>query len=135
MLLLGKATPRYVQFVFATYFCEQTGHKQLCGLLGKKYFNILEGHTTNFSMLRKITTQEFGHKVSLFNTTADLSIWRNLVTTFDDIAFAQSYIPYLCLVLLYDTSYFRNSSDDEIVQKQEEYKFSSSFKGIKIDSC
>ena len=136
LLLLGKNTPLYVQFVLATYFCASTGQDQLSSLLGKKYCHILEHQATNRHILRKITASEFCHNVPLFNTTADLSIWEKLLKTYANIALDLPSVPHLCLILLYDTNFSMSSHIPDNVYKTQgnQQNFSDSLKGKKLIS-
>ena len=134
MLLLGKNTPLYVQFVFASYFCKTTGHEQLSTLLGNKYFTTLEDQNTSCHVLKKISASEFIHSVELFNSTANHASWKNLLDSFKQIKIDKKYIPYLCVLILYDTknSIFGNSQNDEfsLSSKIVQPKFEDSLKGI-----
>lgn len=140
LLLLGKNTPLYVQFIIATYFCQHTGQDQLSSLLGKQYCHILEQLTINCRLLRKITTKEFCHKVPLFNTTADLPIWEKQLKIFNDIALDPTYVPYLCLILLYDTNFSTSCHIPDNVHENGSWDggnkggFSDSLKGRKIQA-
>ena len=123
MLLLGKNTPIYLQFVLATYFCQNTGHGQLSSLLGKKYCSMLEDQTTVCNVLKRITVSEFNHRVHFFSSTADLTILEEQLEAFKKLKFDATYIPFLCLMILYDTSQSTFSTSAE--QKS----------GIKIEQC
>ena len=133
MLLLGKNTPLYVQFVFASYFCETTGHGQLSTLVGKKYFTMFEDQNTSCHVLKKISASEFSHSVELFNSTANHASWEKMLDSFKRIKIHKNYIPYLCVLILYDTksSIFGNSQSNElsIGSKIVPSKFEDSLKG------
>ena len=115
MLLLGKNTPLYVQFVFASYFCQTSGHEQLTSLLGKKYLTTMKSESTNCHVLKKISATEFCHSVKLFTRTASFPVWEKMLDTFKRIKIESKYIPCLCLLILYDTnnSTFWSSQDHE----------------------
>ena len=136
MLLLGKNTPLYVQFVFASYFCQTTGHEQLSTLIGKKYIVTMENQNTNCHVLKKISATEFCHSVKLFSNTASLTDWEKMLNTFKRIKIESKYIPYLCLLILYDTnnSMFGNSQDDDSSPGSipNRPKFEDSLKGREI---
>ena len=132
ILLLGKNTPLYVQFTLASYFSQQTGHDQLGALLGKKYCAMLEEQTTTCRMLRKITASEFCLSVQFFNTTADTSVWENYLEEFKNIKLDSTYIPYLLLMILYDTNHSQSIEKESIqVVKDNKDKFEDSLKGSK----
>ena len=135
MLLLGKNTPLYVQFVFASYFCQTSGHEQLSSLLGKKYLTTMKSESTNCHVLKKISATEFCHSVKLFTRTASFSVWEKMLDTFKRIKIESKYIPCLCLLILYDTnnSTFWNSQDNESSPNSADAgpKFEDNLKGIK----
>ena len=104
MLLLGKNTPLYLQFVLASYFSQNTGQAQLSTLLGKKYCSMFENQTMGSNMLRRITATEFCHSVHFFSSTAELSIFEKQLEAFNSIKLDPVYIPFVCLMILYDTN-------------------------------
>ena len=104
MLLLGKNTPLYLQLVLASYFSQHTGQAQISTLFGKKYCSMLENQTVGCNMLRRITVTEFCHSVNFFSSTAELSIFEKQLEAFNSIKLDPAYIPYLCLMILYDTN-------------------------------
>ena len=133
MLLLGKNTPLYVQFVFASYFCQTSGHEQLSILLGKKYLTTMENESTSCHVLKKISATEFCHSVKLFTRTASFSAWEKMLDAFKRIKIESRHIPCLCLLILYDTknSMFGNSQDHELAPDSKiiKPKFEDSLKG------
>ena len=125
MLLLGKNTSFYVQFILASYFCQKTGQKQLNTIIGNKYCTILEEQTLcRHSMLRKITANEFCRMVQFFKPTADMTLWEKLLERFNDMMLDSSYTPFLLLMILYDTTESKVSTGSEYCGSKQAIEWS-----------